>query len=123
MPEKFKFAFMPSASCGGCEIAVVDIDEVILKVAELADIVYWPTALDFKDKDLEAIPDGGVTVGFFNGAVRNDHDVHHAHLMRQKSQVPWPSAPARRWAASPRWATSGPPKTWPIACTTPSPRS
>jgi F420-non-reducing hydrogenase small subunit len=87
MPEKFKFAFMPSASCGGCEIAIVDIDEVILKVAELADIVYWPTALDFKDKDLEAIPDGGVTVGFFNGAVRNEHDVHHAHLMRRKSQV------------------------------------
>lgn len=87
MADKFKFAFMPSASCGGCEIAVVDIDAVILKVAELADIVYWPTALDFKDKDLEAIPDGGITVGFFNGAVRNTHDVHHAHLLRRKSQV------------------------------------
>jgi F420-non-reducing hydrogenase small subunit len=84
---KLKFAFCPSASCGGCEIAVVDIDEVILKVAELADLVYWPTALDFKDKDLEALPDGGIDVGFFNGAIRNDHDAHHAHLMRRKSKV------------------------------------
>lgn len=87
MPDKFKFAFMPSASCGGCEVAIVDIDEVILKVAELADIVYWPTAMDFKDADLEALPDGGVTVGFFNGAIRTDHDVHHAHLLRRKAQV------------------------------------
>jgi len=84
---KLKFAFMPSASCGGCEIAIVDIDELILKVAELADIVYWPTALDFKDADLEAIPDGGVDVGFFNGAIRNDHDAHHARLIRKKSKV------------------------------------
>ncbi len=87
MPDKFKFAFMPSASCGGCEIAVVDIDALVLKVVELADIVYWPTALDFKEADLEAIPDGGITVGFFNGAVRTEHDAHHAKQMRRKSQV------------------------------------
>lgn len=87
MAAKFKFAFYPSASCGGCEIAIVDIDAVILKVAELADIVFWPTALDFKEEDLKALPEGGVDVGFFNGAIRTEHDVHMAHLARQKSRV------------------------------------
>ncbi len=46
--EKLKFAFYWAASCGGCEIAVLDIDEKILDVAAAADILFWPVAMDFK---------------------------------------------------------------------------
>ena len=32
----------------GCEEAVLDLAEGILKVIEAFDIVFWPVALDFK---------------------------------------------------------------------------
>ena len=33
-----------AASCGGCDIAVLNVHEVILDVAERFDIVFWPAA-------------------------------------------------------------------------------
>jgi len=85
--DKAKFAFYWASSCGGCEIAVVDIDEVILDVAALGDIVFWPCATDFKYKDVEGYDDGFIDITFFNGAIRNDHEEHIAKLLRQKSKV------------------------------------
>jgi len=85
--KKLKFAFYWAASCGGCEIAVLDINEVILKVAGAADILFWPVAIDTKYKDVEAMPDGHIDVCFFNGAIRNSEQEHLAHLLRKKSKV------------------------------------
>jgi F420-non-reducing hydrogenase small subunit len=84
---KLKFAFYWAASCGGCEVAVLDINEKILDVAKIADIVFWPVALDFKYKDVEALPEKSVDVCFFNGAVRNSEQEHVARLLRDKSKV------------------------------------
>ena len=85
--EKLKFAFYWAASCGGCEIAVLDIDEKILDVVALADIVFWPVALDIKYKDVEAMPDKHVDVCFFNGAIRTEEQEHMAKLLRKKSKI------------------------------------
>jgi F420-non-reducing hydrogenase small subunit len=85
--EKLKFAFYWAASCGGCEIAVLDIDEAILDVAAAADILFWPVAMDFKYKDVEAMEDGYIDVCFFNGAIRNSEQKELAHLLRKKSKV------------------------------------
>jgi len=87
MADKLKLAFYWAASCGGCEIAVLDIDEKILEVAKIADILFWPCAMDFKYKDVEAMPDQHIDVCFFNGAIRNTEHEHIAHLLRQKSKV------------------------------------
>ncbi|MEW6661757.1 MAG: oxidoreductase [Bacillota bacterium] len=87
MSGKLKFAFYWAASCGGCDVAVLDINEKILDVAELADIYLWPVALDFKYKDIEALEDGFLDVSFFNGAVRNSEQKEIAHLLRKKSKV------------------------------------
>ena len=38
--EKLKFAFYWAASCGGFEIAVLDIDEKVLDVVAKVDIVF-----------------------------------------------------------------------------------
>ena len=46
--SKLKIAFYWAASCGGCEIAVLDLNEKILDVVQLADIVFWPVAMDIK---------------------------------------------------------------------------
>ena len=39
--KKLQIAFYWAASCGGCEIAVLDINEKILDVIALADILFW----------------------------------------------------------------------------------
>ncbi|MEM3673136.1 MAG: oxidoreductase [Candidatus Bathyarchaeia archaeon] len=87
MEKKLKFAFYWAASCGGCEIAVLDINEKILDVIAKADLVFWPVALDIKYKDVENMPDKSIDVCFFNGAIRNSEQEHMAKLLRQKSKV------------------------------------
>lgn len=82
---KPKVAFYWCASCGGCEEAVVDLNENILKVADAVDIVLWPVALDFKKKDVEAMKDGSIAVSFINGAVRLEEQEEMVKLLRQKS--------------------------------------
>ena len=87
MSEKLKVAFYWAASCGGCEIAVLDINEKILDVVAKADLVFWPVALDIKYKDVEAMPDKYIDVCLFNGAIRNSEQERMAKLLRQKSKV------------------------------------
>jgi len=84
---KLKFGFYWAASCGGCEIAVLDIDEKILDVLEIAEVVFWPVAMDVKYKDVEAMPDGFMDVCFFNGAVRTEEQEHLAKLLRRKAKA------------------------------------
>ena len=55
--QKGKLALYWAASCGGCEIAVLGIDDKILKVAEAFDIVLWPCAADGKTQDIEKLGD------------------------------------------------------------------
>lgn len=85
--EKLKIAFYWAASCGGCEIAVLDINEKILDVINLADIVFWPVAMDIKYKDVEAMPDKYIDICFFNGSIRNSEQEHIAKLLRQKTKT------------------------------------
>jgi len=85
--EKLKLAFYWAASCGGCEIAVLDINEKILDVIQLADIVFWPVAMDIKYKDVESMPDKYIDICFFNGSVRNEEQEHMAKVLRQKAKT------------------------------------
>ena len=84
--SKPKVAFYWCASCGGCEETVVDLAEDILGVVEKVDIVLWPVAMDFKYKDVEALPDQAITATFLNGAIRSQEQEEMAHLLRRKSR-------------------------------------
>lgn len=84
---KPKLALYWAASCGGCEIAVVDVEEALLAVADFFDIVLWPVALDYKYKDVEALADGDITLCLFNGSIRNSENEHMAKLLRAKSKL------------------------------------
>jgi len=84
---KLKFGLYWAASCGGCEIAVLDINEKILDVLGLADIVFWPVAMDIKYKDVEAMPDKSIDVVFFNGSIRNSENERMAKLLRKKAKT------------------------------------
>ncbi len=84
---KPKIALYWAASCGGCEVAVLDINEKILDVAAIADIVFWPVALDFKYHYVEAMEDRTIDLCLFNGAIRNSEQEKIAKLLRAKSKV------------------------------------
>jgi F420-non-reducing hydrogenase small subunit len=84
---KPKLALYWAASCGGCEIAVLDLEEKILDVAAHFEIVFWPVAVDFKVKDVEAMEDGSITLCLFNGAIRSDDNDFMARLLRRKSKL------------------------------------
>lgn len=84
---KGKLAIYWAASCGGCEIAVLSIDEKILDVANAFDIVLWPCAADGKVRDVEKLPDGAIDLCFFNGGIRTSEQEYMAQLLRRKSKV------------------------------------
>lgn len=84
---KPKLALYWASSCGGCEIAVVDIELKILEVADFFDIVLWPCVMDFKYKDIEVMEDGEITLCLFNGAIRTSENEHLAKLLRAKSKL------------------------------------
>jgi F420-non-reducing hydrogenase small subunit len=84
---KAKLALYWAASCGGCDVAVLDTNEKILDIAALADIVLWPIAVDFKYHHVEAMKDGEIDLCLFNGAIRNSEQEKIARLLRSKSKV------------------------------------
>ena len=85
--SKPKVAFYWCASCGGCEEAVLDLNEALLDVVAAVDIVLWPVALDFKYKDVEQMKDGEIAVSFINGAIRTSEQEEITKLLRKKSGI------------------------------------
>ncbi len=85
--EKPKLAMYWAASCGGCEIAVVNIGEHILAVDEVFDLAFFPCLADFKTENVEGYADDYIDVCLFNGAIRNSENEKMAQLLRQKSKV------------------------------------
>ena len=85
MPKP-KVAFYWCASCGGCEETVVDLAEDILAVVERVDIVFWPVAMDFKYRDVEAMADQSIFATLLNGAIRSSEQEAMARLLRRKSR-------------------------------------
>ena len=85
--SKPKVAFYWAASCGGCEIAVLDIGDRILPLSEAVDVVFWPCAMDIKYDDVRAFEDGEIDLCMFNGAIRTSENEEMAKLLRQKSKI------------------------------------
>lgn len=84
---KPKFAMYWAASCGGCEIAVLNINAKVLDLDANFDVAFWPAAMDVKYKDLEAMADESILVTLFNGGIRTDENEAMAKLLRRKSKV------------------------------------
>jgi F420-non-reducing hydrogenase small subunit len=84
---KINLAVYWGAACGGCCVSVLDVHESLFTVTDHAELVFWPIALDFKYKDVEAMPDGHIDVTLFNGAIRNSENEHMAKLLRQKTKI------------------------------------
>jgi F420-non-reducing hydrogenase small subunit len=84
---KHRFAMYWAASCGGCDISVINLHEAILDVAEQFDIVFWPAIMDAKYTDVEAMSDGSIDLTLFSGGIRNTENAEIARLLRRKSAI------------------------------------
>lgn len=84
---KPKLAMYWGASCGGCEISILNIHEHILVVDEVFDIVFFPCIADFKYHHVVSYPDKYIDVCLFNGAIRNSENEEMAQLLRKKSKI------------------------------------
>ncbi len=75
-----------AASCGGCDVSLLDCREVVMSLAE-HDVLYWPVALDFKQKDLKALEDKSMDFGIVNGAIRTSEQEEELKIVREKCKV------------------------------------
>lgn len=87
MPAKPKLAVYWASSCGGCEIALVNLHERFLEVDRHFDLVFCPCLMDAKVADVEALPDGAIAVTLFNGAIGTAENAEMARLLRRKSRT------------------------------------
>jgi F420-non-reducing hydrogenase small subunit len=87
MAEKPKVAIYWLTACGGCDEAIVDLNEAILVVADAIDIVLWPVAMDFKYESIRKMKKGDITLAILHGSVRNSEQEEMAKLLREKSQL------------------------------------
>jgi F420-non-reducing hydrogenase small subunit len=84
--KKPKIALYWCASCGGCEESVIDLGEDLLKLAQSAEIIFWPAAMEARFSDLVALPDSAILASFINGAIQQEDHVTMARLLRKKSR-------------------------------------
>jgi F420-non-reducing hydrogenase small subunit len=84
---KPKLAIILGATCSGCDYSLLDLGPALLDVTDKVEIVYWPTGIDSKLEDLQAIPDKGVDLVLFDGAVVNEDNLEMARLARAKAKM------------------------------------
>jgi len=84
---KPKLSMYWAASCGGCEMALLSLDEHLLELHDHFEIAFCPCLVDAKKTDLEAMPDGELAVTFINGSIRTSENEEMAVLLRRKSKI------------------------------------
>ena len=87
-PEpKPKLALYWAASCGGCDIAILELHEKVLEIEKHFDLVFWPVAMDAKYADVERMEPGSIDLCLFNGAIRTSENEHLARMLRERSKT------------------------------------
>ncbi len=86
-PGKLRVGMYWASSCGGCDIALLEIAEHLLDLIEVADIVFWPCVTDFKYRTVAGYPDGYIDLCMVNGAIRSSEQEEIARLLRLKSRT------------------------------------
>lgn len=69
------------AGCAGCHMSLLDIDDRIIQIAEMADLRATPIT-DLKEPDK-----AGVDVGILEGGINNSSNEDVAHRMRDRCKI------------------------------------
>ena len=76
-----------ASSCGGCEVAILNLDERFLELGQRFDLIFCPCLLDTKKHTIETLPDDSIDLTLFNGSIRTDENREMALLLRRKSRL------------------------------------
>ena len=87
MDKKITMAINWAGACGGCDVAILDMEEMLFDIVDIADIVYWPVAMDFKRDDLIAMEKDSIDIVLFNGTVRTSEQEEDARILRDRCKV------------------------------------
>jgi NAD-reducing hydrogenase small subunit len=80
MAEKKRLATLWLDGCSGCHMSLLDIDERLIALAEIADIVYSPLV------DAKEFPED-VDVTLLEGAISSDHDLALVKKVRARTKL------------------------------------
>jgi NAD-reducing hydrogenase small subunit len=78
--SKIRLATVWLDGCSGCHMSLLDMDERLVAVADLADIVYSPLV------DTKEFPEN-VDVTVVEGSVSNEDDLEKIHKIRKNSKI------------------------------------
>jgi len=81
MAEKVTVASDWMCGCAGCHMSLLDIDERIVTLVQLATLTSTPIT------DLKHPPEEGVTVGILEGGINNSANEEVAKMMRERSKI------------------------------------
>lgn len=81
--SKKRLATLWLDGCSGCHMSLLDLDTLLLDIAQKVDVVASPY-VDYKSEDY--FPDD-IDVALVEGSVSSEEDLHKAQLIRRKSKV------------------------------------
>ncbi|HUT82246.1 MAG TPA: oxidoreductase [Candidatus Bathyarchaeia archaeon] len=84
---KIKLAVAAGSYCGGCDMSIVNLNELLIPIDDAIELQYWQLAADFKVKDVEKLKDSEIDITLFHGPIRTSEHAEMAHLFRKKSKV------------------------------------
>ena len=77
---KIRLATVWLDGCSGCHMSILDTDERLVAIAELADMVWGPLV------DAKEFPEN-VDVTLVEGAISSEEDLHRVRLVRSRTRI------------------------------------
>ncbi len=78
---KARIATMWLSGCSGCHMSLLDLDEVLLTLADRVDFANSPLT------DIKTFPEDGVDVTIIEGAIANEEHLELTKLARERSKI------------------------------------
>jgi coenzyme F420-reducing hydrogenase gamma subunit len=78
--QKPKLAVWKFASCDGCQLSLLDCEDVLMTVAEAVKIAYFPEATS-------TVIRGPYDVSLIEGSITTPHDAERIHKIRRQSKL------------------------------------
>ncbi len=85
--NKIKLAIAAGSYCGGCDMSIIALNDLLIPLEEAIELVYWQFAADFKLEEIKKLKDKEIDICLYNGPIRTSEHAELAHLFSKKSKV------------------------------------
>lgn len=85
--SKIKLAVAAGSYCGGCDMSIIALNEMLIPIEEATELVYWQFAADIKIEEIKKLKDKEIDICLYNGPIRTSEHAEIAHLFSKKSKV------------------------------------